>query len=71
VRAAGLYPRLFPATQEETSGCGWLSDQERVEVNRAVATISVRQLWAEQDTGARYISSLDALKGKEMCSGPG
>jgi lysophospholipase L1-like esterase len=63
------YPRLFPSSQEDTTGCGWLSDAERRELNRAVSAISARQAWAAVDTGAHFISSLDALDGKEMCSG--
>lgn len=62
------YPRLFPRSQDDVTNCGWLKTNEREVVNGAVATISARGAWLEQDTNAYFVSSLDALSGHELCT---
>jgi lysophospholipase L1-like esterase len=62
------YPRLFPGTEAEQVGCGWLSDRERVTLNRLATLLDRRIQRSARRAGVEYVSVLPALEHHELCT---
>jgi len=62
------YPRLFPENQNETTGCGWLSDRERVQLNELTKYLDQKEREAAQRARVEFVSVFDRLDGHELCS---
>jgi len=62
------YPRLFPETQGETRGCGWLSSAERTQFNQLTVDFNAIASTEAQEVGLKFVWVLNALRGHELCS---
>jgi lysophospholipase L1-like esterase len=62
------YPRLFPQRQSAVTGCPWLSDRERRELNRAADLLNLVTRLSAYRSGARYVDVSSSLAGHELCT---
>lgn len=62
------YPRLFPSTQREATGCGWLTPAERENLNKLTSKLNGVIAVAAAQAGAKYAPVQEALNGHELCS---
>jgi lysophospholipase L1-like esterase len=62
------YPRLVPTEQSETTGCGWLSDQERANLVTVQSYLDSKLSLAFLGGPVSYVSVTDALDGHELCT---
>lgn len=62
------YPRLFPTSQAVTTGCGWLSNAKRSGLNRLASQLNGQLAQAAAQAGVDYVSTLNVLKGHELCT---
>jgi peptidoglycan hydrolase-like protein with peptidoglycan-binding domain len=61
------YPRLVPLDDQPATNCGWLTPVERARVNELALDID-RTLSRFTAENLRYVSTLDALSGHELCT---
>lgn len=62
------YPRLLPAAQSNTTGCGWLEPNERVLLNKLVDDLNWTIRQAAFIADVDYVDVTNALSGHELCS---
>ncbi len=62
------YPRLFPQNKADRIHCGWLEPTEGDYLNQITADLDAVEREAALAESLQYISTLDALKGHELCS---
>lgn len=61
------YPRLVPSNDRPAQNCGWLTPRERERVNELADNMD-STLEALQLPNVRFVSTLDALSGHELCT---
>lgn len=62
------YPRLFPNSQSQTTGCGWLSNDMRNDLNILGQELNLKVQQSAAAVGATYISVDDVMNGHELCT---
>ncbi len=62
------YPRLFPSSARDVTGCPWLTDDERRGLNRAADLLNAVIAWEAHRAGARFVDVRRALRGHELCT---
>ena len=62
------YPRLFPSSRTQQAGCRWLSDRERVTLNRLAGVLDRTIQRSARRAGLHYVSVLRALDRHELCT---
>lgn len=62
------YPQLFPSKQSATTKCGWLSVNERVQLNSLGQLLNKKLQSAAKAVGFEYVSTQTALAGHELCT---
>lgn len=62
------YPRLFSQSQAATTGCGWLTQTERMKLNDLAVQLDTAIKTAAHASGFDYVSTLNALNGHELCT---
>jgi lysophospholipase L1-like esterase len=62
------YPRLFPTDHAAKANCWWLTSTERARMNQLTGYVDAAWRVAASRAGVRYISTLEALKGHELCT---
>jgi len=62
------YPQLFPNSQKQTTGCGWLDNSERAQLNSLAQLLDSEMSAAASGIGVQYVSTLNVMAGHELCS---
>jgi lysophospholipase L1-like esterase len=62
------YPQLFPGTKARQVGCRWLSDRERIRLNRLATLLDRTIKRSARRAGVDYVSVLPALNRHELCT---
>ena len=62
------YPRLFPRSQKDVTGCGWLSDAKRAALNVLDASLDTAIRRAAGKARVSYLDITNALAGHEACT---
>ncbi|MGL5811270.1 MAG: SGNH/GDSL hydrolase family protein [Nocardioides sp.] len=62
------YPQLFPGGDRPITGCAWLSDDERVALNRTARALNYTIAAEAYAAGARYVGVRKSLRGHELCT---
>ena len=62
------YPRALPATARQQTQCNWLSSTERSRVNTLTVNLDTMLKRAARQAGVRYVTTLDTLDGRELCT---
>jgi hypothetical protein len=61
------YPHLFPEVQADVSGCSWLDNTKRTQLNDLADTLNAAVGAAARKAGFTYIPTLGVLNGHEEC----
>ena len=62
------YPRLVPTSADAVTGCPWLAERERRELNRAADLLSLVTRLSARWVGAEYVDVRGTLRGHELCT---
>jgi lysophospholipase L1-like esterase len=62
------YPYLFPSPTSKYTNCAWMSRGEKLRFRRAQDLFEATLKRAATDAGATFVSVLDALHGRELCT---
>ena len=62
------YPYLFPNARSRYTGCAGMSQVEKVRIRRAQDLVEAVLKRAAAAAGATFVSTLDALRGRELCT---
>jgi hypothetical protein len=62
------YPYLFPGVRSRFTGCRGMSQLEKIRIRRAQDLVETTLKQAAATAGATFVSTLDALHGRELCT---
>ena len=62
------YPYLFPNVRSRYTSCGGVARVEKVRIRRAQDLVEATLKRAAAAAGATFVSTLDALRGRELCT---